>query len=268
VEGRGLKPDKCSRSKCVSLDSIAASRAFSFLSCSVSLSICFVLSLLCSISLSSCFIRSSYSISRCSTPGSRRQLSVCNHKRHRGSDAPDTPLLGELDGGACGEVDVVIGREQGDQGNREAGDHLDPALKIETAAATRQSLDFRQVWRRFESGIGFGSGIGLRQGPAASIKQHSTPVRMGVSVLAAVRWGPTTYRWARNAENTSIRMAPQAPLPGSQLGSYEGQDSPVEGRGLMPDKCSRLKRASDGPISGGRVVGGGARSQNGSNRLR
>jgi len=77
-------------------------------------------------------------------------------------------LLTEVEDGACGEVDVVIGREQGDQGNREACQGLDPALEIETAAASRRGLDIRQVWRRFESGIGFGSGIGLRQGPTAS----------------------------------------------------------------------------------------------------
>jgi hypothetical protein len=74
----------------------------------------------------------------------------------------------KVEDGACGEGDVVIGREQGDQGNREAGEHLDPALEIETAAVSRRGLDFRQVWRRFESRIGFGRGIGLRQGPAAS----------------------------------------------------------------------------------------------------
>ena len=68
MEDRGLELDKCSRSKCASLDSIAASRAFSFLSCSVSLSICFVLSL--------------EALIFCSMSGSRRQLSVCNHKRH------------------------------------------------------------------------------------------------------------------------------------------------------------------------------------------
>ena len=56
VEERGFEPDKCSRSKRASLDSIAASRAFSF--------------------LSSCRIL------RSSTPGSRRQLSVDNHNRH------------------------------------------------------------------------------------------------------------------------------------------------------------------------------------------
>lgn len=76
VEERGFEPDKCSRSKRASLDSSSASRLFSCLSCSVSLSIC-------SDSLLSCFIR-------CSTPGSRRQLSNCyaeafgydNHNRH------------------------------------------------------------------------------------------------------------------------------------------------------------------------------------------
>ena len=99
----------------------------------------------------------------------------------------------KVEDGACGEGDVVIGREQGDQGNREAGEHLDPALEIETAAVSRRGLDFRQVWRRFESGIGFGSGIGLRQGPEASSRQHSTSVRTGTSVLAAVRRAPTTY---------------------------------------------------------------------------
>jgi len=43
VEDRGFELDKCSRSKRASLDSIAASRAFSLLSCSVSFSICFIL---------------------------------------------------------------------------------------------------------------------------------------------------------------------------------------------------------------------------------
>ena len=102
VEDRGFEPDKCSCSKRASLDSIAASRAFSF--------------------------RCSCCIIRCSTPGSRRQLSNCfaeafgydNHKRHRGNDEPDAPLLRELELGAGGEGDVVIGGEQGDQGDHQA----------------------------------------------------------------------------------------------------------------------------------------------------
>jgi hypothetical protein len=40
VEGGGIEPDKYSCSKRASLDSIAASRAFSLLSCSVSLLSC------------------------------------------------------------------------------------------------------------------------------------------------------------------------------------------------------------------------------------
>ena len=126
-------------------------------------------------------------------------MSVDNHKRHRGNDEPDAPLLMEVEDGACREVDVVIRREQGDQANHDAGEHLDPALEIETAAASRRGLDVRQVWRRFESRIGFGRGIGLRQGPAASSRQH------GTSVLS---------RWARNAETTAIKtVRPRQVLP-------------------------------------------------------
>ncbi len=56
-----------------------------------------------------------------------------NHDRHRGKDEPDTPLLRELEG-AGGEGDVVIGSEQGDQGDHEAGNDPDPALEIKPAA--------------------------------------------------------------------------------------------------------------------------------------
>jgi hypothetical protein len=41
----------------------------------------------------------------------------------------------EVEDGACGEGDVVIGGEQGDQGNREAGEGLDPTLKIKEPGA-------------------------------------------------------------------------------------------------------------------------------------
>jgi len=43
-------------------------------------------------------------------------------------------LLRELEPGAGGEGDVVIGGEQGDQGNHEAGNGLDPTLEIQAAA--------------------------------------------------------------------------------------------------------------------------------------
>jgi hypothetical protein len=58
----------------------------------------------------------------------------------------------EVEDGACGEVDVVIGREQGDEGNHEAGKGLDPALAIETAAATG-----REVFRLSDADSGEGS---------------------------------------------------------------------------------------------------------------
>jgi hypothetical protein len=64
----------------------------------------------------------------------RRQLSIDKNKRHRGSDAPDAPLLLELDG-AGGEGDVVIGRQQSNQRNHEAAQGLDPTRAVETQEA-------------------------------------------------------------------------------------------------------------------------------------
>jgi hypothetical protein len=65
----------------------------------------------------------------------------------------------ELEGGTGGEGDVVIGGKQGNQGDHDAGEHLDPTLEIETATAARQGPSFRQVWRRFRRGLD------LRQSP-------------------------------------------------------------------------------------------------------
>ena len=97
--------------------------AFSTLSCSVSLSICSVSLSICSISLLKASMRVSKS-------GSRRQLSIDNHCRHRGSDENDAPLLLERDA-AAGEGDVVIGGEQGNQPDDQASDDLEPARPIE-----------------------------------------------------------------------------------------------------------------------------------------
>ena len=60
-------------------------------------------------------------------------MSVDKNERHRGNDEPDAPLLRELEDGAGGESDVVIGGEQSDQGNHDAGESLDPALAIKAA---------------------------------------------------------------------------------------------------------------------------------------
>ena len=82
--------------------------------------------------------------------GLRRQLSVCKNKRHRGNDEPHAPLLLELEVDACWEGDVVIGAEQGDQGNHEAGMGLDDSLAIKPRAALRRICSILQVWLRFD----------------------------------------------------------------------------------------------------------------------
>jgi hypothetical protein len=133
------------------------SRAFSFSICSISFSICSV-SLLtrkdsflsCSVSLSSCFVRSFEALICFSMSGLRRQLSVCNHKRHRDNDEPHAPLLLELEADACWEGDVVIGAEQGNQGNHEAGMGLDDSLAIKLRGALKRIRTLRQVWPRFD----------------------------------------------------------------------------------------------------------------------
>ena len=79
-----------------------------------------------------------------------RQLSVCKNKRHRGKDEPHTPLLLELEVDACCEGDVVIGAEQGDQGNHEAGMGLDDSLAIKPRTAPGRIRAFSQVWLRFD----------------------------------------------------------------------------------------------------------------------
>ena len=147
----------------------SASRAFSFLICSVSLLTRedSVLSssdsfLSCSISFSSCFVRSLEALICFSMSGLRRQLSVCKNKRHRGKDEPHAPLLLELEVDACWEGDVVIGAEQGDQGNHKARMGLDDPLAIKPGAAPGRIWIFRQVWRRF------GRGTDLHQNRTAS----------------------------------------------------------------------------------------------------
>ena len=100
-------------------------------------------------SFSSCFVRSREALICFSMSGLRRQLSVCKNKRHRGTDEPHTPLLLELEVDACWEGDVVIGAEQGNQGNHKAGMGLDDSLAIKPRAALGRIRAFRRVWRRF-----------------------------------------------------------------------------------------------------------------------
>ena len=78
----------------------------------------------------SCAISISISLVRCSISRTGRQLSVDKNCRHRGSDEKDSPLLLEREV-AAGDVDVVIGGEQGDQAEEQATDGLDEAEPIE-----------------------------------------------------------------------------------------------------------------------------------------
>ena len=153
----------------LSLALSSASRAFSFLICSVSLLTRedSVLSrsdslLSCSISVSSCFVRSLEALICFSMSGLCRQLSVCKNKRHRGNDEPHAPLLLELEADACWEGDVVIGAEQGDQGNHKAGMGLDDSLAIKPRAALWRIWSFLQLWRRF----GWWSDLRQSRGPS------------------------------------------------------------------------------------------------------
>ena len=107
MEGGGIEPDKCSRSKRASLELACSSRA---------------------ISLSSCFIRCLRSISLISSSTTGCQLSLDNQRRQRGSEDKNSDLLIELEGWAPKEVDMVISGEQSDQGKQSAGDERDRAL--------------------------------------------------------------------------------------------------------------------------------------------
>jgi hypothetical protein len=52
-------------------------------------------------------------------------------------------LLRELEPGAGGEGDVVIGGEKGDQGDHDAGEDLDPTLEIKAATTDAETAEER-----------------------------------------------------------------------------------------------------------------------------
>jgi hypothetical protein len=71
-----------------------------------------------------------------------------------------------------------------------------------------------------------------------------------------VRRALTSHR--RGKERATLKTRQSGRLlrfisQGSQLGSYEGEESPVEDRGLEPDKCSRSKRTSLDSLAASRV---------------
>jgi predicted transcriptional regulator len=114
----------------------------------------------CAISISVCFVRCSISLVCRSISLTGRQLSVDKNCRHRGSDEQDSPLLLEREV-AAGDVDVVIGGEQGDQAEEQAADGLDEAEPIEAGPGT---LGIDRFWRSrrllADRILGIGHGLG------------------------------------------------------------------------------------------------------------
>ena len=121
MEGGGVEPDKCSRSKRSGLELACSSRAISLSRCLIRFS--------CSIFLFSCsiFLRSN-SISRISYSTTGCQLSLDNKRRQGGSEDRYSDLLIELEDWAPKEVDMVITRKECDQGEQKAGNERDRAL--------------------------------------------------------------------------------------------------------------------------------------------
>ncbi len=101
-----------------SLSLSSASRAFSLLSCAIS--------------LSSFFIRCFRSIDLISRSTTGCQLSLESQRRQRGKEESNSDLLIEPQSGAPEQVDMVVSGEQRDQGEQDAGDQRDPALKVES----------------------------------------------------------------------------------------------------------------------------------------
>ena len=143
--------------------------AFSSLSCSVSF-------LICSISINLAVIRVSKS-------GSRRQLSIDKNCRQRGSDENDAPLPLERDASAE-SGDVVIGREQGNQANDQAGDGLEPAEPIKARPGTQEMGRFWRI-RRLLAGEARGLGHVLEGMPSVNTNWEALPIPHSSSATIA-----------------------------------------------------------------------------------
>ena len=113
----------------------------------------------------SCAISISISLVRCSISRTGRQFSIDNNCRHRGSDEQDSPLLLEREV-AAGDVDVVIGGEQGDQAEEQAADGLDEAEPIEAGPGT---LRIHRFWRSRRLLVGAALGIGHGLGGCSKV---------------------------------------------------------------------------------------------------
>jgi hypothetical protein len=110
----------------------SASRAFSFLICSVSLSTC-------KITFSSCCIRCLRAIDLISIAATGCQLSLDNQRRQRGKEDRYADLLIDPDGETSKEIDMVVTSEQRDQSEQNTADDGDPALQVESQQHSSQN---------------------------------------------------------------------------------------------------------------------------------
>jgi hypothetical protein len=124
VAGGAGEEESALSNKASSLDSIAASRLFSFISCSISFSISFVrLSLSCSrLSLSSSLICAS--MVGC-------QFNFANKRRHGGKEERNSDLLINLEVEESDEIDMAIRSEKGDQNNQQPSRQVRPSHGIQ-----------------------------------------------------------------------------------------------------------------------------------------
>jgi hypothetical protein len=114
VEGGIGEEESALRSSESSLDSSLASRAFSIFSCSVSLFSCSVSLLSRSDSL-----LDSIALSCASTVGC--QFNFAKKRRHGGNEERNSDLLINLDAALGGDVDMAVGRKEGNQKDQGAG---------------------------------------------------------------------------------------------------------------------------------------------------
>lgn len=182
-------------------------------------------SLSCAISLSSSLVRRSICFVRCSISRTGRQLSIDKNERHGGSDAGDSPLLGEREA-STGEGDVVIGREQSDKANDQASDGLKPAKPIKARPGAQEVGRFWRI-RRLLAGAARGIGHGLwKVMPGVNSNWEALPIPPSSSAtMAAVCLSTSTQaassrpeKGPEQLEALLMRRWPQAPAPAHRSG--------------------------------------------------
>jgi len=117
--------------KASSLDSISARRAFSFLSCSVSLLIRSISLSICSLSLSSRSIRLSLASALICASTVGCQFNFANQRRQRGKEERNSDLLIDSEADVSEEIDMAVGRKEGDQNDQQAADQGSEPVAIE-----------------------------------------------------------------------------------------------------------------------------------------